>query len=719
MPRLRENLTADDLASIAGVSLRTPAPPRPAGCLSHNRGMSEAGPSPGTRAARWAALLALAVLLATVDTRAFGLIPDGKEMLSASAAISRFLEIGVSRDFVNAPRRPGGDALSRYGMGLSLAEAVPGALTRVLRAAAPAAATAPVFVLLPIACLVASAWATARALLRLGATPAWAAASGTGLVLATPLWGYAASDYGEPLQACCVALSLLAAVELRESPASRGWQIALGIAAGFAILTKTLLVLVVAPLLACALLGKREDEEFSEGKRGEEERRGREARAVRARTRRGARAESPRLGLPWPLLLSFSAILLLWVIFEWIRFGRIGGGYAGETFTYPFFTGLLRLTVLPNKGLFWYAPVVLLAPLGFVALFRRDARLALASALSFVVLLFSASAWWAWDGQAGWGPRLLLPALPPLVLLAGFACASSGRPVRIAGALALLLGAGVNLLGALVPFPAVYALSSVVPPQPIAEARAAGTQYEIGRGDDGVLRATAPHHLSLTPAWSPIRVHALVLSARLRGGAAARLGREGFPSLDPPFLPVLPEEPAPAMLLALRPVRIGWGREYFFEKEERMADPWDDATRDQTIRAIDVKNYARARALGGELLRTKDRESDSSNDPRAVALVAESIRLGGGQGAGAQSSDSRAAASLSFLSKQISSLHSSSDSQTCNPWILFVRAMAAPPGDLSCIPEAGRESFARTLDAARREGWTLTSWARALRTGKP
>jgi hypothetical protein len=666
--------------------------------------MREAGPPPGPRAARWAALAVLAALLVTNDTRAFGLIPDGKEMLSASAAVLCFFEIGVSRDFVNAPRRPGGDAVSRYGMGLSLAETVPGALVRVIRTVAPSAPSAPVFVLLPIACLVAAAWATARTLLALGATPAWAAASGAGLVLATPLWGYAASDYGEPLQACCIAVSLLAVVELRNRPTSRTWQIALGAAAGFAILTKTLLLIAVAPLVACVLFGRRRGEEkekdFLEGKKGT----GSQRRALR---------DARRFAAPWPLLFSFAGILFLWLLFEFARFGKLFGGYSGETFSYPFFTGLLRLTVFPNKGLFWYAPIVLLAPLGFVALFRRDARLAHAFALSFVALLFAASAWWAWDGQAGWGPRLLLPALPPLLLLAGFACAASGRPVRIVGALALFLGSGVNLLGALVPFPAVYALSSQVPPQPIPVARAAGTQYEIGTGEDGILRATAPHHLSLTPSWSPIRVHALLLAAKLRGGVAESLARGGFPQIDPPFKPALPKEQAPAMLLALRPLRVGWGREYFFEgKEEKesLSDPWGEAVRDQTVRAIDVKDYARARALGEGLLRGKDGDSDSSNDPRVVALIAESMRLDTGKGA---------AASLSYLSRRFSSLSSSSTSFACNPWILFVRAMAEPPGDLSCIPEAGREGFARSLDAARLQGWTLTSWARAARGASP
>lgn len=86
--------------------------------------MSAAEPPSGSRAARGSALAVLAVLLVTVDTRSFGLIPDGREMLSASAGVARFFEIGISRDFSNAPRRPPGDAVSRYGMGLSLAEAV-------------------------------------------------------------------------------------------------------------------------------------------------------------------------------------------------------------------------------------------------------------------------------------------------------------------------------------------------------------------------------------------------------------------------------------------------------------------------------------------------------------------------------------------------------------------------------------------------------------------
>ncbi len=656
------------------------------------------------RPALLAALAVLAVLVATVDARSYGLIPDGREMLSAGTAVARFFEIGVSRDFVNAPRRPGGDAVSRYGMGLSLVEAVPALLAR----ATGTARTAPLFVLVPILSLAGCAWAAARTLGRLRAGRGWAALAGAALVLATPLWGYAGSDYGEPLQALCVALSVLGLAELRGDPSSRRWQIVLGVAAGFAILTKTLLVLVVAPLLVAAVFPARVtfEEDFLEGKRAGDQAPGKAGRAARRRAARGDAPPATRFALPGPLLLSFTGILFLWSFFEWTRFGKLGGGYGGETFTYPFFTGLLRLTLLPNKGLLWYAPLCVLAVPGFLLLRRRDARFALALAASALTLLFASSGWWAWDGQAGWGPRLVLPALPCLAVLAGVALAEAGRAWRVVGVLAVAAGAAVNALGALTPFAAVYALSSRVPPQPVSESRAAGTPYEIERGADGVLRATAPHHLSLTPAWSPIRVHALVLAARLKGGWDG-----SFPELDPPFRFAPAASPAPALMLAFAPPRPGIWRAV----DPGWSDPYRDALRDQLVRAIDRKDFTRATALGEDLT---DREARiSSSDPRTVALVAEALRLGGasGEGANPRGSESGAAAALSYLSKK----SPPSSSFACHPWLLFVRAMAEPPGDFSCLPEDQREGFARAVAAGRQRGWTLTEWNRAVTTGQP
>ncbi|HSB64431.1 MAG TPA: glycosyltransferase family 39 protein [Thermoanaerobaculia bacterium] len=73
----------------------------------------------------------------------------------------------------------------------------------------------------------------------------------------------------------------------------------------------------------------------------------------------------------------------------------------------------LRLTVLPNRGVFWFAPLLLLA--FFVPMRNRLAeplRTDCAAALVASGGFFAANLWWwVWEGGFGWGPRLLAPAV--------------------------------------------------------------------------------------------------------------------------------------------------------------------------------------------------------------------------------------------------------------------------------------------------------------------
>jgi hypothetical protein len=91
------------------------------------------------------------------------------------------------------------------------------------------------------------------------------------------------------------------------------------------------------------------------------------------------------------------------------RFGDLPSG--GERL--PLLWTALRLTVLPNRGVFWFAPLLLLVL--FVPMrnrlaepLRTDCGAALVAAGGF----FAANLWWwVWEGGFGWGPRLLAPAV--------------------------------------------------------------------------------------------------------------------------------------------------------------------------------------------------------------------------------------------------------------------------------------------------------------------
>jgi len=613
-----------------------------------------------------ALLLVLAVLLATTDDRSFGVIPDGKEMLSAGAAVAFSAELGVSRDFENAVPREGGDGFSRYGMGQSLAEVPFLWAARALHAVSPSIPSAPLFVLLPILSLAAASWGVARAAGHLGASAPAQVAAGGALVLATPLWAYAGSDFSEPLQTALLGLALAALTAHRSAP-TRARALAAGVLLGALPLVKSLLWIVSLPLLGAALLPLRAAPGPAKGKKGP----------------RGAAVP----GDPPALLLGAAVPGALWLALELARFGRPFGGYPGEDFSYPFLTGLLRLTLLPNKGLLVYAPVVLLALPGFALLFRRDRPLALGLGASILALLGSASAWWAWDGQAAWGPRLVLTALPAALLAASYALDASPL-ARRAGAGLLVAGTLVNLPGALQPFPAVYALATAAPPQPIPASRAEGTKYEILRTPDGLLLATAPHHLSLTPGWWPPLVHARLLSERLAGGDVVQRVAGGALRLAPPLAPPPPATPSAPFAQAVSPFAWPfWGRS-FVSPQPGLVDPLAVALHDQAVADVDTGRFERARRRLELLLTREGRVPDA----RTLALAAD---------AAAGAGDPREAGRL--LSRA---------ADPCHPWVLYVRTGLG--SDVSaCLPAEYRDGFLANVDAARRAGLRVSGWARA------
>ncbi|HEX5855709.1 MAG TPA: hypothetical protein VFZ57_08815 [Thermoanaerobaculia bacterium] len=139
------------------------------------------------------------------------------------------------------------------------------------------------------------------------------------------------------------------------------------------------------------------------------------------------------------------------------RFGRFLPGAERVSVVWT----ALRLTILPNRGVLWFAPLLLLAL--FVPMRRRlaeplrtDCGAALVAAGGF----FAANLWWwAWEGGFGWGPRLLAPAVALFMpWLAGH-----GRTWRRAAFLLALAGLALNLPAYFLDDGRIYAVSRTRP----------------------------------------------------------------------------------------------------------------------------------------------------------------------------------------------------------------------------------------------------------------
>lgn len=230
---------------------------------------------------------------------------------------------------------------------------------------------------------------------------AWMWGRGGGLValaagLGTPLWAYATLLWGHAL---CAAALLVAWLEFRrwegnESVHPSGWLRGglMGTAAGWATLTAyPAAIPAICLAVAVAALAWR-----------------RRARGVAGGFALGASTCALLLAgyNAWafgsPLFLSYQAVQG----FDGMRQGVMGVGL-------PSLSVLGEITFGLKRGLVWFAPIVLLAPVGAWVSLRHDGRsLATWLAAIFVVyyLLLNAG-YHYWDGGWAHGPRHLAPAM--------------------------------------------------------------------------------------------------------------------------------------------------------------------------------------------------------------------------------------------------------------------------------------------------------------------
>jgi hypothetical protein len=374
--------------------------------------------------------------------------------------------------------------------------------------------------------------------------------------------------------------------------------------------------------------------------------------------------------------------LSAWLAFEIARFGRPLSSYGDQKFTHPPLDGLWRLLVGLNKGILWYFPLLLLAAVGLVRLVkpreRRGAAVAIAGA--FLVVLGLSSAWWAWDGSSGWGPRFLVPALPALAAVAGSAVTgAASRTTRRAAAALVALGIGINALGAFQADAASFYYVAAAGPVQV-------TPEEARRWPASFLQAAAENELKLArplvaasdAAFSPIRLHAFLLWGRLTARDSAALESrlksppwilshpDAVPRVQPPLMIITNTTPLARYLLSpfTWPHLFSSFSQRNGEKPGTYNTAFLNAVSDQVFRNLEIGRPERALPLARFV-------HDLQPSGYSAALVSESLRKGG------KTDELRA-----FLG-------SLPDRVMASPTLEIVRALAAR--------DAGQDGLARDL----------------------
>ena len=576
-------------------------------------------------------LFIAAVLFATTDDRFPGSTADGRQMIWTAVAIAETGELGQAPGRDLTVPRADGDSVSRFGLGMSVAQVPAALLAPSVESRQGPATSQPLFLIAPFVFVLTAAVFAGKAVRALGGSPA---TERVAIMLATfgsPLGVYAALDASESLQAACFMVACWSSVVAAQSTGRHAIQAALiaGAACGIALLTKSSL-LVVAPLtLAPMMAGDDRSRQVTTGNdRSQRVTTGlpaiaRSAKAGDDRSRRVTTSDyKSRLVRLAIALLTFAGFGAIWLYLEISRFGAPLMGYAGENFSHSPLDGFWRLLVGFNKGLLWYFPALVAVGIGAAKLFREGnavRRLACVSAIGVLtMLLATASGWWAWHGDDGWGPRLLVAGIPTLAVCAALAAETWPAWARTA---VIAVSVLMNLPALLQhPTPVFhYRLSAAWPqgdPATVAELP------RFAKRDAGGMTLVVPDAvLAKVPQASPLIVLPWYFAATHFGNSSQRAEM----LRQPPWIRARPDiAPSEALVASLSasPMRWPfWGRAFLAGGVAEGTGVYDLGLADQVLRAQTLRQMGRAETLARKLV---------SVDPGgyADALLLETFRLG-------------------------------------------------------------------------------------------
>ncbi|MCB0205574.1 MAG: phospholipid carrier-dependent glycosyltransferase [Anaerolineae bacterium] len=225
---------------------------------------------------------------------------------------------------------------------------------------------------------------------------------------ATLAWPYSRTFFREPLTVLAYLLAVYALLRYRPpGPRRLRWPALAGLSLGLALVTKQISIAFIPTMLVLVYAYER----------------GRPADSGKSLARQ-------RLAMATAFLAPLLVVLGLERVYHIATLGgvEVFARNIVEYTTNPqlsqsaparMMRALLGLSISPYKGLFWYAPVLLLGLIGAVPFTRRYRWEGIAFLLLIGGHFLGYSRYNYWSGGVAWGSRYMLPVIPFLVLLAG------------------------------------------------------------------------------------------------------------------------------------------------------------------------------------------------------------------------------------------------------------------------------------------------------------
>ncbi len=372
---------------------------------------------------RAAALLWFAMFLAVVlTTGRLHIRGDASQMCAVAAALGDHGWFNIPRTRGDVVEGPDGKGYSKYPL-LTVLQCAPALWCKSLGKAIDGPDTPTEWLLTGVVPAAVTATCAVFFLLvafELGFSLSIGAIGAILMVFTTPIWSHGRELYSENLQAALL-LALLWTALVAGRTDQRRWLLLGGVLCGLLLIAK--FPMGAVPAFVALMF------------------------AVDGATGRRW------LRFLWCGALGALPFLIAFFAYNHLRFGGIlEQGYADPRtehlgFGTPLHAGLHGLLFSSGKSVFLYAPLLFLSLLGLRPLYRRHpGAIAFSGAVSAFLFLLMAK-WWSGLGDWGWGPRLVVPVLPLLLLpaLEVFAHPSALRRASVM----VLSAAGfvVNFLG--------------------------------------------------------------------------------------------------------------------------------------------------------------------------------------------------------------------------------------------------------------------------------